>query len=115
MQRKGCKVNTISLYLRTLRSVYNRAIRDGIVAEEYYPFKKITIRKEKTMKRAIYKEEIAAIRDLNISSCRMGLARDIFLFSFYMRGMSFKDIAFLSVSSIVGERLYYSRQKTAQK
>ena len=115
LQRKGCKVNTISLYLRTLRSVYNRAIRDGIVAEEYYPFKKITIRKEKTMKRAIYKEEIAAIRDLNISSCRMGLARDIFLFSFYMRGMSFKDIAFLSVSSIVGERLYYSRQKTAQK
>ena len=41
LQRKGCKVNTISLYLRTLRSVYNRAIRDGIVAEEYYPFKKI--------------------------------------------------------------------------
>lgn len=115
LQQKGCKINTISLYLRTLRSVYNRAIRDGIVAEEYYPFKKITIRKEKTMKRAIYKEEIAAIRDLNISSFRLDLARDIFLFSFYMRGMSFKDIAFLKVSNIMGERLYYSRQKTAQK
>lgn len=115
LQQKGCKINTISLYLRTLRSVYNRAIRDGIVAEEYYPFKKITIRKEKTMKRAIYKEEIAAIRDLNISSFRLDLARDIFLFSFYMRGMSFKDIAFLKVANIMGERLYYSRQKTAQK
>lgn len=116
LQQKGCKVNTVSIYLRTIRSVYNRAIRDGIVAEEYYPFKKITIRKEKTMKRAIYKEEIAAIRKLNIAaSPRLELARDIFLFSFYMRGMSFKDIAFLKVSNILGDRLYYSRQKTAQK
>ena len=43
------------------------------------------------------------------------MARDIFLFSFYMRGMSFKDIAFLRVANIVGDRIYYSRQKTGQK
>lgn len=116
LQEKGCKINTISFYLRTLRSVFNRAIKDGIVCEEYYPFKKITIRKEKTVKRAIYKDEIAQIKNLKLEAFPpLDLARDIFLFSFYMRGMSFKDIAFLKVANICGDRLYYSRQKTAQK
>lgn len=116
LQERGCKVNTISFYLRTIRSIFNRAIKDGVVREEYYPFKKITIRKEKTVKRAIYKDEIAAIKNLDLTSRpQIDLARDLFLFSFYMRGMSFKDIAFLKVSNIIGDRIYYSRQKTAQK
>lgn len=116
LQEKGCKINTISFYLRTIRSIFNRAIKDGVVGEEYYPFKKITIRKEKTVKRAIYKDEIAAIKNLDLTSRpQIGLARDLFLFSFYMRGMSFKDIAFLKVANILGDRIYYSRQKTAQK
>jgi len=116
LQEKGCKINTISFYLRTIRSIFNRAIKDGVVGEEFYPFKKITIRKEKTIKRAIYKEEISAIKNLNLSDRPpLELARDLFLFSFYMRGMSFKDIAFLKVSNISGDRIYYSRQKTAQK
>ncbi|MDE5639080.1 MAG: phage integrase SAM-like domain-containing protein, partial [Odoribacter sp.] len=45
LQERGCKINTISFYLRTIRSIFNRAIKDGVVGEEYYPFKKITIRK----------------------------------------------------------------------
>lgn len=116
LQQRGCKINTISFYLRTIRSVYNRAIKDGVVCEEYYPFKKIMIRKEKTVKRAIYKEEIAEIKNLKLAPFpQLEMARDIFLFSFYMRGMSFKDIAFLKVANIEGDRIYYSRQKTAQK
>ena len=116
LQERGCKINTISFYLRTIRSIFNRAIKDGVVGEEYYPFKKITIRKEKTVKRAIYKDEIAAIKNLDLSSRpQVALARDLFLFSFYMRGMSFKDIAFLKVANIMGDRIYYSRQKTSQK
>ncbi len=76
----------------------------------------MVIRKEKTVKRAIYRENIAAVRDLDLASLpRLKVARDIFLFSFYMRGMSFKDIVFLKVGNIVGDRIYYSRQKTAQK
>ncbi|WP_251621837.1 site-specific integrase [Odoribacter lunatus] len=113
---RGCKINTVSFYLRTIRSVFNKAIKDGLIEEEYYPFKKITIRKEKTLKRAIYKDDIAALKNLDLMSRPvLDLARDIFLFSFYMRGMSFKDIAFLKVANIVGDRIYYSRQKTAQK
>lgn len=116
MQARGSKVNTVSFYLRTIRSVYNRAIKDGVVREEFYPFKKITIKKEKTIKRALNRDDIAAIKDLNISGRPLlELARDIFMFSFYMRGMSFKDIAFLKVNNIFADRIYYSRQKTAQK
>ncbi len=116
LQEREVKVNTISFYMRTLRSIYNRAIKDGIAKEESYPFKNMVIRKEKTVKRAIYRENIAAVRDLDLASLpRLKVARDIFLFSFYMRGMSFKDIVFLKVGNIVGDRIYYSRQKTAQK
>lgn len=116
LQEGGCKINTVSFYMRTIRSIFNRAIKEGIVKEECYPFKKIAIRKEKTEKRAIYKEDIAIIKNLDLSSApQVELARDLFLFSFYMRGMSFKDIAFLKVTNISGGRIYYSRQKTSQK
>lgn len=116
LQAKGSKINTISFYLRTIRSIFNRAIKDGLVREEHYPFKKIKIKKEKTLKRAIYKEEIAMIKNLDLSNRPLlDLAKDLFLFSFYMRGMSFKDIAFLKVNNIIADRIYYSRQKTAQK
>lgn len=116
LQSKGCKINTVSFYLRTVRSIYNRAIKDGVVREEHYPFRKIVIKKEKTLKRAIYKEEIASIKNLDLETKpQLDLAKDLFLFSFYMRGMSFKDIAFLKISNIFGDRIYYSRQKTAQK
>ena len=116
LQAKGSKINTISFYMRTIRSIFNRAIKDGIVREEHYPFKKIKIKKEKTIKRALYRDDIAAIKNYNLTSRPpLELARDVFMFSFYMRGMSFKDIAFLKVSNIFGDRIYYSRQKTAQK
>lgn len=116
LQARGCKINTVSFYMRTIRSVFNRAIKDGVLDEKYYPFRKLVIRKEKTIKRAIYKEDIAAIKQLDLTSLpALALARDLFMFSFYMRGMSFKDIAYLKVSNILGGRIYYSRQKTAQK
>lgn len=116
LQARGSKVNTISFYLRTIRSIFNRAIKDGVVREEHYPFKKIKIKKEKTIKRALFRDDIGSIKNLDLASRPMlELARDVFMFSFYMRGMSFKDIAFLKVNNIFGDRIYYSRQKTAQK
>jgi len=114
--RRGIKVNSISIHLRTLRAIINRAIKDGLLEESEYPFKKITITSEKTRKRAINKELIKKIEDLNVSELEnLQLYKDIFLFSFYNRGMNFVDIAYLQVKNIQEGRINYYRKKTGQQ
>jgi len=112
----GRKVNTVSVHLRTLRAIYNRAIKEKVVQKALYPFEEIKISKEETQKLAITKEEIDKIRDLDLSgNSELEKARDYFMFSFYMRGMSFIYIAFLKVKNISNGRLNYTRKKTRQK
>jgi len=113
---KGCMVNSISLYMRTFRAIYNRAIKESAVSESLYPFRNFTIHSEETRKRAIPMESIEKIMHIDLS-VNHGLiyARDLFLFSFYMMGMSLIDIAHLRVEDINGDRMKYSRKKTKQK
>lgn len=110
------RLNSISVYLRTLRAIYNQAIKDKVAQEKDYPFKDLKIRQETTVKRAISKEDIAKIRKLELApGSELDKARDYFLFSFNMRGMSFVDIAFLRNRDIVNGRVLYTRKKTGQK
>ena len=110
------KINSISVYLRTLRSIYNSAIKHKIVQENQYPFKNYKIKNAVTTKRAISKNDINKIRaiDLKVGS-ELDKARDFFLFCFNMRGMSFIDMAYLRNRDIVNGRLTYARKKTGQK
>ncbi len=116
LYERGVKTNTVSYYMRTLRAVYNRAIKEGMVDESLYPFKTYKIISTSTVKRAISKDEIIKIRDLNLDDDRgLRLSRDIFMFSFYTRGMSFVDIIWLKVSNVKNNRLQYTRKKTKQQ
>ncbi len=113
---KKKKLNTISVYLRTLRAIYNQAIKDKIVQQSYYPFNGVRIKHETTLKRAISKDDIIKIRNLNLpSGSELEKARDYFLFSFNMRGMSFIDMAYLKICDLKDGRIEYSRKKTGQK
>jgi len=115
LKASGIVMNTISFYMRILRAVYNRAVEKGIV-EQRNPFRHVYTGIDKTVKRALALKEIRKIKELDLTFYpALDFARDMFLFSFYMRGMSFKDIAFLKVANIMGDRIYYSRQKTSQK
>jgi integrase len=111
----NAKINTISVYLRTIRAIYNKAIQDGLVSEKHYPFKTFKIKTEPTLKRAISKETIVKIKELDLSGLkRQELARDIFLFSFYNRGMNFIDIFYLKPEDVKDGRIRYRRRKTGQ-
>ncbi len=102
--------------MRTLRAILNHAIKMGLVESNNYAFQNFKIKSEPTQKRAIGKDDINRITSLNLSSRPdLVLPRDLFLFSFYMRGMSFVDIAYLKVSNINNDRLTYKRKKTKQK
>lgn len=92
--------NTISFYMKRLRAVYNNAVEDGYV-ENKNPFKKVFTSSEKTIKRAIPLKFVRKLKDLDLSySPSKSFARDMFLFSFYTRGMAFVDMAYLQKKNL---------------
>jgi len=119
LKRAGKGPNTIYIYLRTLRALINRAIKEEVCPEKYYAFKKFSLGKYaniKTAKRALSKEDIDKIRDCSLSKHKeLTDAKNIFLFSYYCRGMNFADMASLTWKDIAGERLEYVRQKTGER
>jgi site-specific recombinase XerD len=111
---RGLQTNGISFHMRTLRAVYNRAVKENLAKKDYYPFEKYRIKREKTMHRALTKDDIKRIKNLELTDKILRLAQDFFMFSFYTRGMSFIDIAYLQVKNLQDERLNYRRAKTGQ-
>lgn len=111
---KGNSANGLSVNLRTLRALFNRAMKQQLVGKEFYPFDQYSIKHEKTKKRAITKEDIDKIKAFAPQTKRQARAKDYFLMSFYLMGASFIDLAFLKLSDMVGLRIEYKRKKTGQ-
>lgn len=115
---RECKDTSVSVYMRSLRSILNRAIREGLLKKENYPFDQYRLSERlntQTQRRAIDKAKIKEIEALQFSDgSKEQLAQNIFLFSYYNRGINFADIAYLTKENISGERLMYVRQKTGK-
>ncbi len=108
-------MNTISFYNRILRAVYNRAVERGIISQRY-PFRHVYTGVGKTVKRAVDFKTIKRIKSLDLSGKpALEFARDMFLFSFYTRGMAFVDLAYLKKRDLSGGVLKYRRRKTGQQ
>lgn len=115
LKQRGVSKNTISFYMRILRAVYNRAVEEGLV-QQSHPFRRVYTGIGKTVKRALPLDDIRRLKRLDLSgSPHLDIARDFFLFSFYTRGMSFIDMAYLQESNLKGKVLVYSRRKTGQQ
>lgn len=111
---RGLKQNTVAYYLRTLRTLYRRAAETGI-APDCDIFARLSCGSVRTHKRAITMEGIRLIEKLKLpKGSSLDLARDLFLFSFYMRGMSFVDMAYLKKSDLKHGMVSYTRRKTHQ-
>ena len=110
----GLTPNSISFYMRILRAVYKRAVEQELV-KDFNPFRTVFTGTEKTLKRAISIIDIKRIKDLDLTfKPNLEFARDIFLFLFFCRGMSFIDAAFLKKTDIQNGVLTYRRHKTNQ-
>lgn len=114
LKHRDLSLNTVSFYMRILRAVYNRAIRDRTLANRR-PFDHVFTGNAKTRKRAVPMGVIRKIASLQLDSQTEQMARDLFLFSFYTRGMSFVDIAYLRITDIRNGHLVYRRKKTGQE
>ncbi|MDE7125502.1 MAG: site-specific integrase, partial [Muribaculaceae bacterium] len=115
LKNRGVVPNTISFYIRILRAVYNRAVECG-VTENRNPFRHVYTGVDKTVKRALPVSVIKKINalDLNMTQ-KLDYARDMFLMSFYLRGMSFIDMAYLKKTDLRNGYVTYRRRKTGQQ
>ena len=58
LRKRNVSFNSISVYMRTLRAICNKAINLELVDASWYPFKKYKIQKEKTVPRTLSIEEM---------------------------------------------------------
>lgn len=114
LAERGLAETSMAVYFRTLRLVYNQAIKRGLVLDKYYPFREFKVSQFdlRTRKRAITKADVGLIAAVQPDTTRLRLARDLFLFSYYGAGINFVDMAYLRWSDLEGDRLCYERKKT---
>lgn len=113
---RGVKRNTSSFYIRILRAVWNKAIDNGLLPPTIIdPFKHVYKGVDATVKRAISVDDIKKIKSINLKAYpKLEFARDLFMFSFYTRGMSFIDIVGLKKENIQEGMISYQRRKTGK-
>lgn len=115
LKSTGVDMNTVSFYNRILRAVYNRAVEKGLTVQRY-PFKYVYTGIGKTVRRGLSLKVIRNIKHMELSALPLlDYARDMFLFSFYTRGMSFIDMAYLKKSDLKNGILSSRRKKTGQR
>lgn len=114
LRARGVTRNTSSFYMRNLRSGYRAAIEE-LRLPDLRPFSTVYTGIDKTTKRAVTINEIRRLSALDLSKKRnLAIARDLYLFSFYTRGMPFVDMAYLLKNDLSGGYLTYRRHKTGQ-
>ncbi len=113
--QRGVVRNTISFYMRIFRSVYNKAVTPKII-EQTFPFKNVYTGVDRTRKRAVTETVISQLLSIDLKKSKaLQFARDLFIFSFYARGMAFVDIVYLKKSNIQNGYITYVRHKTGQE
>lgn len=107
---RNIELNTVSCYMRSLRSVLNRSI-----GEHTTLFQKVFTGMTRTVKRSISADDISRLLQLSLPrKSYLSFVRDIFIFSFYCQGMPFIDIALLRRQQLHDGYIHYARHKTGQ-
>ncbi|WP_321480912.1 site-specific integrase [uncultured Bacteroides sp.] len=117
LYNKGCKSNTVSLYMRMLRSICNQAAKQEGVELAPDLFKEVFTGSQSCHKRAVSPTVIQRLYELDLDDCSsfLSFSRDLFLLSFYLRGIPFVDLCLLRKRDISGNILTYRRSKTGRE
>ena len=113
--QKGNSKATIGIYTRNIRCIFNKAIREGDISKDIYPFGKFKykIHSGRNIKKALTLSEIKKIFYYEtIPTTTEDWAKDMWIFSYITNGMNMADIARLKYRNIKGDYIVYSRHKT---
>lgn len=112
LKEQGVKLNTISCYMRSLRSVISHSDIPSVVSTA---FNTVFTGNIKTDKRSMSSCDLQKLRTMQLpQGSSLCFARDLFLFCVYALGMPFVDVAFLRKKQIVNGYIEYERHKTRQ-
>lgn len=115
LRAAGAAPNSVSFYNRILRALFNKAVKQGLVTQTY-PFAEAFTGTDPTRKKALDLKSLQRIGSLDLSEDRnLCLTRDLFLFSFFARGMSFVDMAYLTRKDVSAGVICYRRRKTGTR
>ena len=114
--KKNLSERSIVNNLVVIRTLYNRAIKSGIVDRKNYPFgaDKIRIRFPETEKIGLTISEIQKIENLQNLSQQQIHARNVWLFSFYLAGIRVGDVLQIRWSNIYDGRIHYRMNKNSK-
>ena len=118
LQSQGNTANTVAYYMRNLQTAYNRAQDDHVFPWPKYgsPFRKIRVTPCVTIKRALTAEQLKHVASLNLNRNKpLEFTRDMFMASFYLRGIPFVDLIYLTHKNIIGNVICYHRRKTSSR
>ena len=113
---RGLSERSVVNNLVVIRTLYNRAIKKGIVDRKLYPFgsDKIRIKFPETEKVGLTVEEVKAIEGLEYLSQKEYHARNVWLFSFYLAGIRVSDVLRIRWSDIYDGRIHYRMNKNSK-
>lgn len=111
--KAGKKPNSIRIYINNLRATFNHAIDNDVIKQELFPFRKFKTKSAQTEKRNLTAAEIRKLLKLKLSPAQQ-TAMDLFMLSFYMAGINFKDMLFLTPKNVFKGRVTYKRAKTGK-
>ena len=112
MENQGNSATTAQIYMRNLRSIFNKAIKDGYISEKHYPFRNYTIGTTAKSKSVLYSEQLKALWEYEPSGLRERRAKDYWFFCYLCNGMNFKDAVYLKYKDMKGENISFVREKT---
>lgn len=114
MRKDGLSINAISVHMRNLRAIFNRAIDDEMIDQNCYPFRKFTIRTERTAKRALTADQLRLLQCYEFQKQQEHLIkyRDLFMLIFYLLGINMVDL--LHLKQIQNGRVEFRRAKTGR-
>jgi integrase/recombinase XerD len=111
----GKSKTTVGIYLRSLRTIFNNAIADGLITKELYPFgkRKYEIPTGKNTKKALPHTDIKLIYNFPAKQgTTLDMAKDYWLFIYFCNGLNVKDMCLLKYKNIQGDMLVFERAKT---
>lgn len=111
----GCSRNTSACYFRTLRAICRQAEQQKQLMDVRHLFNGLFMGYEETRKRALNIEQLRKVADADLEDApSLGMARDLFILSYYLRGIPFIDLAYLRKTDIQDNVLCYHRSKTGR-
>ncbi len=121
LRQRNCSWNTVSTYIKTIRSTYNRAVDMKCVRYTPRLFEHVYTGTRADRKKALETSDISYL----VRETEMGMqekafpnnlqkTRIFFVLMFMLRGIPFVDLAYLHKRDLQGNTLSYRRRKTGR-